>query len=200
MDLSRRMADAYDRVAPVFAEVNARMPPALLELGPRFVERVLRGATVLDVGCGPGRDLAWLAERGLAVVGGDLSAGMLAQARKQTDAPLVRINMCHQPFADGAFGGIWSSASLLHLPKALAPVALAEMRRLLAPGGPLLLSIQAGEGEGWEMSPYGPVERFFARYQPEEVEALLSSAGFVVKVRRQGETANGRQWLNYLAT
>jgi SAM-dependent methyltransferase len=178
--------------------VNAQLPPALLELGPRFVARVAPGGRVLDVGCGPGRDIVWLTQHGLHVVGGDLSAGMLAQARRQTAAPLVRLDMCRLPFADGVFGGVWSSASLLHLPKRDAPTALAEIRRVLATGGPLLLSIQEGQGEGWELSPYGPVERFFARYRPEEAETLLAEAGFLVEQRYSSETPN-RRWLDYLA-
>jgi hypothetical protein len=73
------------------------------------------------------------------------------------------------------------------------------MRRVLAPGGPLLLGIQEGDGEVWEPSPYeAPVERFFARYRLDEAEAMLSSAGFEVLERRTG-TAPNRRWLTFLA-
>ena len=74
------------------------------------------------------------------------------------------------------------------------------MRRVLAARCPLLLSIQEGDGEGWEPSPYDvPVERFFARYGPDEAETLVTAAGFVVQERRRGESPN-RRWLQYLAT
>jgi ubiquinone/menaquinone biosynthesis C-methylase UbiE len=199
MEISRRMAAAYDRVAGEFAQKNAMMPADLLEVGPRFLAQAGPGATILDVGCGAGRDLAWLQAHGVAVVGVDLSAGMLAQARPHAPGRLFQVDMRDVPFTDGAFGGVWSSASLLHLPKQDAPRALAEMHRVLAPRGPLMLSIQEGDGEVWETWPDGTVERFFARYRPEELAALLDTAGFQVTERHVEQTPN-RRWLRLLAT
>jgi len=200
MELSRRNADAYDQLAAAYAEKNATMPPAYLDLGPRFLALLQPGARVLDLGCGAGRDLAWLIQQGANVVGGDRSAGMLAQARQHAPGRLLQLDMRLQPFRDAAFGGVWCSASLLHLPKQDAPGALAEMHRILVPGGPLLLGIQEGDSEGWEPSPYEvPVERFFARYRPDEAEAMLGGAGFRVLERRTGQAPN-RRWLTFLAT
>jgi ubiquinone/menaquinone biosynthesis C-methylase UbiE len=199
METSKRVAAAYDRVAAEFAEKNAMMPAVFLEVGPRFLALAGSGARILDVGCGAGRDLAWLSAQGADVVGGDLSTGMLAQARQHAAGRLVQLDMRRLPFGDGACGGIWSSASLLHLPKQDAPRSLAEMHRVLAPGGPLMLAIQEGEGEVWETWPYGTVERFFARYLPAEAEALLAAAGFAVR-DRHAEQAPNRRWLRFLAT
>ncbi|MFN8637249.1 MAG: class I SAM-dependent methyltransferase [Chloroflexota bacterium] len=203
-DLGRRMASAYDVVAAAYADRNSVMPPAYLDLGAPFIAQVGVRGRVLDVGCGAGRDLDWLLGQGVNVVGGDLSAGMLAQARARVaphgDARLVRLDMCAQPFPDATFAGVWCSASLLHLPKQLAPRALAGMRRILAPSGPLLLGIQEGDGEGWETGAYdAPIERFFARYHPDEARALLATAGFEVQKLHTGEARN-RRWLTYLST
>lgn len=197
--MNRRMAAAYDEVAAAFADRNGTMPDAFVEMTPRFLALVRPAALVLDVGCGAGRDLAWLAAQGARVVGGDLSVGMLAQARQHGAGRLVRLDMRRLPFPDGAFGGVWCSASLLHLPKRDAPSALAEMHRVLAPRGPLMLAIQQGEGEGWEPAPYGPVERFFARYRPDEAGALLTAADFTI-VERHTEETTSRRWLRLLAT
>jgi len=199
METSRRVAAAYDQVAAEFAEKNAIMPDAFLEVGPRFLALAGAGARILDVGCGAGRDLAWLSAQGANVVGGDLSAGMLAQARQHAEGRLLRFNMRSLPFPSESFGGVWSSASLLHLPKEDAPRALAEMHRVLAPGGPLMLAIQEGDGEAWETWPYGTVERFFARYRQDEIAALLAAAGFAVQECHREETPN-RRWLRLLAT
>lgn len=206
MELSQRMAAAYDRLAAAYAERNATMPEAYLELGPRFLGLVRAGARVLDLGCGAGRDLAWLDAEGADVIGGDRSLGMLAQARDLVRAGghapsgLLQLDMRHLPFGDETFGGVWCSASLLHLPKRDAPGALVEMRRVLPPDGPLLLGIQEGDGEGWEPSPYGvPVDRFFARYRPDEAEAMVAGAGFVIRECRTGVAPN-RRWLTLLAT
>jgi SAM-dependent methyltransferase len=122
-----------------------------------------------------------------------------AEARRQVRGGLVQLDMLRLAFPAGAFAGVWSDASLLHLPKPAAPGALAEMRRVLPPGGALFLALQEGAGEGWEAGRFGPVQRFFARYQPADVVALLGGAGFAV--RRQGQMPAGpRTWLLFLAT
>jgi ubiquinone/menaquinone biosynthesis C-methylase UbiE len=215
-----RLRDAYDRIAPGFAVRNAEMPAEFRDVfGPRFLELARRAAgdsppPVLDVGCGAGRDAAWLTVGGAAVTGVDLSAGMLAQARNQmghmgsaaqpgaTPPRLLQMDMRRLAFGDGCFAGAWCSASLLHLPKHDAPAALGEIGRVLVGGGILLLALQEGEGEGWERldaAVYGHrVERFFARYRAEEGEALVARSGFAVDLRRHS-AGGGRNWLRFLA-
>ncbi len=195
----RQTQAAYDQIAAEYAARQTDAPPA--ELVP-FAEQLLAqlppGARLLDLGCGSGRDLAWLMGQGAAGVGCDLSAGMLAQARTRGRGPLVQADMRCLPFAGGTFGGIWCCASFLHLPKTDAPGALREMRRVLRPGGTLFLGVQEGAGEGWDV--YGwAVARFFSHYTPAEVAALLTGAGFVVAA--QGRTVTPqRTWLQFLAT
>lgn len=196
---NRRMAEAYDRIAGIFAERNAATSAHLLGLGERFL--ALAGPTprVLDLGCGPGRDTDWLADRGARLVGVDLSRGMLAEARARTRASLARMDMRRLGFTAGCFDAVWCMASLLHLAKAEAPHALQEIRRALRPGGVLHLGLQAGGGEGWEVTAYGPVERFFARYSPDEAGQLLRQAGFFIRHAEVYE-GNSRTWLHLLAT
>jgi SAM-dependent methyltransferase len=197
--INQRMAAAYDQVAAEFARQNAVVPDHFLEVGPRFLAQAGPGATILDLGCGAGRDLAWLSAQGADVVGADLSLGMLIQARRHGVGRLLRLDMRALPFPSGTFGGIWCSASLLHLPKCDALRALTEMHRVAVTGGPLMLTVQEGDSEGWEPAPYGPVERFFARYRSDEIAVRLAEAGFVVTERHVEETPN-RRWLRLLAT
>ena len=133
------------------------------------------------------------------MIGADLSAGMLTLAQAAIPGRAVQLDMRHLAFANGAFTGVWCMASLLHLPKADALGALREMHRVLIPGGALVLGVQGGAGEGWEGVVYAAsAERFFARYQPEEVATLLTSTGFTV--RQCGETdERGRHWLQFFA-
>jgi SAM-dependent methyltransferase len=153
---------------------------------------------LLDLGSRPGRYLAWLTPRGARVDGADRSSGMQAAARARGGGPLVQADMRRLPFVGGTFGGIWCCASFLHLPKADAPGALDEMRRVLLPGGMLFLGVQEGSGEGWEV--YGwEVARFFARYTSAEVATLLRNAGFAVVAQGRGVHA-ARTWLQLLAS
>ena len=196
--ISRRIAGAYDQIAAEFAVRNAAMPHELLELGARFLALTGPHARVLDVGCGSGRDMAWLEERGVVVTGIDLSSGMLAQARPRVAGALARMDMRHLALASGCFAGAWCMASLLHVPKAEAPGVLRELHRVLLPGGVLAVGLKEGAGEGWERGPYGTVEQFFARYAPEEAETLLATTGFLVQ-RRAHNAAGARRWLQFLA-
>ncbi len=53
-----------ERIAADYAVINAAMPPPLAELATRFLARLSPDARVLDVGCGAGRDMAWIEAQG----------------------------------------------------------------------------------------------------------------------------------------
>ena len=87
---------------------------------------------------------------------------MLSQARQVTRVPLCQMDMRFLGFASNKFQAVWCCAALLHLPKAEAPGALAEIARVLFSGGFFSLSVQKGSGEVLERNPYfGDDERFF---------------------------------------
>ncbi len=202
------MRATYDRIAPNYAAANRALPPELLaRYGPTFVAAARAAAAtagaphprVVEVGCGPGRDMAWLEGEDLAVVGVDLSTGMLTQARTRVRGPLVQVDMRRLAFRGRPFHGAWCNAALLHIPRADAPGVLAQIAGLVAPRAPFYLSLQGGGGETWEHAAYGhTVDRFFARYQTEEVVAMLSAAGFVLQ-QHDEQPAGSRLWLRFLA-
>ncbi|MEV0394861.1 class I SAM-dependent methyltransferase [Polymorphospora rubra] len=200
-EVNIRHRAAYDQIADRFARVNAEMPASYLGLAEEF-GKLAGDGPILDLGCGAGRDMAFWADRGRPVVGLDLSLGMLRQAAARCGKPLTQGDMRGLPFRDGVFAGVWCSASLLHLPKAFAPVVLAEVGRVLRPGGVLMVALKEGGGEGWEdesfWNPSGGVTRFFARYAPAEVDALLA-ADFDTRLRLRYTSEIGVVWLAHLA-
>ncbi|MGS2614250.1 class I SAM-dependent DNA methyltransferase [Micromonospora sp. LZ34] len=196
-ELTERHRAVYDQIAAEFEARNREVPATYRALVDDFRARV--DGPVLDLGCGPGRDLAFLAERGLTGIGLDLSAGMLARARARVGAPLVQGDLLRLPFRPATLGGVWCSAALLHLPRADAPAALAGVRRLLRPGGPLLLSLKEGDGERWERRHGEAVERFFARYRQPAVGALLTGAGLAPLRWERNISPVGDTWLACLA-
>jgi ubiquinone/menaquinone biosynthesis C-methylase UbiE len=200
--MNDRMKGAYDIIAAEFARQNEALPPALESLAHKVLALAGAGPRILDIGCGAGRDMAWLEAHGATVTGVDLSPGMLAEAKIRVCGTLLEMDMRSLTFPDGSFDVVWSIASLLHIPKSEAQGVIGEFHRVLHPGGLLALSLQEGTGEQWEASylypEFADVERFFARYSPEEVAELLEHGMFSI-AERQTDSSNGKGWLSFIA-
>lgn len=187
--------DTYNHIAGEFAGRN--WDTHLDRMLDAFSRGLPSGGCVLDLGCGPGRDIALLSARGFQVVGVDLSTGMLQEAQRRgvSAAGLVCADMRALPAAPSAFAGVWASASLLHLERADAPVALAECARVLRVGGRLYVSVKLGQGEGWDTR-YG--RRFFTYYQPDELAERVNAAGLSI-TELQVEQGALAAWINVVA-
>ena len=111
------------------------------------------GDRVVDVGCGPGRFLREAAERGATVVGVDPSAQMRRLAARRTPARLraavtvVDGTAEHLPLDDGSATVAWAVASFHHWSDPDA--GLAELHRVLGPGGRLLVAERLARPRGW---------------------------------------------------
>lgn len=150
-----------------------------------FAELVGREGQVADLGCGPGRVTAHLASLGLRVFGLDLSESMLAIARREN--PGLRFeqgSMLELDLPDGALAGVVSWYSSIHTPWERLPDLFGELRRVLAPGGHLLLAFQVGDEPLRHDRPFGhEVALAFERRRPEPMAELLEKAGFTVLSR-----------------
>jgi SAM-dependent methyltransferase len=147
-------SETYDAVAARYADAFVHEldgKPFDRELLARFAGtgRVGSGATglVCDLGCGPGHVGAFLAQRGVDIVGIDRSWGMVTQARLHSPSRAVcQGDMSALGLLDGSLHGIVCFYALIHIPRAKVPAVLGELRRVLKVGGALLLAVHGGEG------------------------------------------------------
>lgn len=141
------IAAAYDaRAAEYIALIGSldRMERADVALIERWRDET--SGSLLDAGCGPGHWTAFLAETGRDVVGVDVSAEFLAAARQRHPGPRFEAASFRAlPFPDGAFGGVLAWYSLIHLPPGELPMVIAELARVTAPGGRILVGFFDGE-------------------------------------------------------
>lgn len=102
--------------------------------------------SLLDAGCGPGHWSRELAQDGVRdVVGLDASAEFVAAARERfPDIPFHQGDLAAIPLADASVGGVLAWYSLIHTPPANLPTILAELARVLSPGGSVLIGFFDG--------------------------------------------------------
>lgn len=177
---------SYDRVAEEYAHrIFDELPhkPLDRQLLDRLAAGVQAPSLICDMGCGPGHVARYLRERGAHVIGIDLSAGMIEQARRLNPGiDFFQGNMLALGVESGAWVGIAAFYSIIHIPREEVVTALHELRRVLRPGSLLLLAFHIGTdvvhlGEWWDQ----PVAADFVFFQPSEMQAYLQAAGFTVE-------------------
>lgn len=192
-----RTVRAYDEIAAEFADRTWLLP---LDGTRRdflsALEAVRPGVSlrILDAGCGPGRDVAWFRRQGHRAIGGDLSAGMLDEARRRVpNASFVRMDLREPPFRPQTFDAVWLCASILHLDDWLPTL---HRYRALLDGGHVFISVKEGEGDRPAVEQGTAYARRFFSYTTEsELRVLLEEAGYRVLALRRSPGEPGHDWL-----
>jgi ubiquinone/menaquinone biosynthesis C-methylase UbiE len=134
----------YDAIAHDFDVTRHRPWPDSV----KFAERFSQGDMILDLGCGNGRDLRFFEEKGMKVIGIDISSGQLGIVKQRSESvpSLVQGDVTHLPLKSGIAHGALLVATLHHIPEPEERIAaLGEVHRCLAPGGLCLLGVWAAE-------------------------------------------------------
>lgn len=128
---------------------------------------------LLDLGCGPGRDLLQLRQRGHRAVGLDGSLAMVKMARRYAGCPVLHQNFLSLRLRASRFDGIFASASLFHVPPDALPEVLARIYTTLRAEGILYTLNPRGRGQsGWAG------DRYCTYHSLAAWRRLLRTAGF----------------------
>lgn len=177
---------SYDAVAEEYASRIAgelQHKPFDRQLLDRFAEQVRDRGLVGDVGCGPGHVARYLHERGVRVVGIDLSPRMIECARRlNPELEFQEADMTALPLPGESWAGVVAFYSLIHVPRDRVLAALRELRRVLRPQGLLLLAFHLGAevvhlDEWWGHR----VAVDFVCFHGDEIAQQLAATGFAVE-------------------
>lgn len=156
----------YSENAAIYAAV---LSDASLKRLDRFLTRLPAGATILELGCGSGRDSEFMIARGFHVVPTDGIPEMASQASRRLGIPVSVLR-----FEDidmiGAFDGIWANACLLHVRRSDLGRILWKIHSALRSGGVLHASFKAGGAEG-----HDALGRFFNYPSKDWLHALCEA-------------------------
>jgi SAM-dependent methyltransferase len=173
------VADEY--VRRIFDELQHK--PLDRQLLDRFAAGVRGIGPVCDIGCGPGHVARYLHERGVQVCGVDLSPVLVERARRMTPGVEFRQgDMIALDAPDEAWAGIVAFYSIIHISRGDMARTLRELRRVLRPGGILLLAFHIGDDtihldEWWGQRVC--VDFFF--FRSDEVARYLREADFEIE-------------------
>ena len=130
------------------------------------------GARLLDAGCGSGRNMVELARRG-AVTGIEVSDTSVGVARERSAGEVVAGSVLDMPFASESFDLAVCLDVIEHLEDDLG--ALRELRRVVAPGGALLVTVPAYQ---WLWSGHDVINHHYRRYTRRTLQRVAEQAGW----------------------
>ena len=149
--------------------------------------------TILDFGCGPGRDLKTFVERGQNAIGLEGAEHFVAMARAYSGCEVWRQDFLKLELPKKHFDGVFANAALFHVPRQELPRILLELHAALKPRGVLFSSNPRGDNwEGWTNG------RYCAFHDLEAWRTYASAAGFVELThyyRPDGAPREQQPWL-----
>lgn len=158
-----------------------------------FLDLLVPGCRILEMGCGGGRDAARIIERGFELDATDGTPAMVRKANERFGVG-ARVMRFDELDADQAYDAVWAHACLLHLARADLPGVLASILRALRPGGRHFANYKLGDGEGRDL--LGRLNNF-----PDSgwLEGAYRSAGFEIDATEtypgQGADGTQRDWM-----
>lgn len=185
--------DYYNKYASKIFEDTVELE--MEDLRREFLSYLEEGDTILDLGCGSGRDSLAFYEQGYDVTPLDASEEMCKLAEIHTGLEVLQMTYEEMEF-DDVFDGIWGCEALIHVPEKEMPEILEKITDALYKRGVLFLSFREGDFEGFRG------ERYFCDYTQERLERILTESGRleILRIWRGDDKSDpAGKWVNVLA-
>ncbi len=184
--------DYYDKNAETFANGTSNIE--FSEMQDMFLTKLPAGATILDFGCGSGRDSKYFLQKGYKITALDGSAELCRIAEEKTGISVVQMDFNDFDEQD-VYDGIWACSSILHLPKQELRNVLIHMEKALHHNGIIYTSFKYGDFSGMRNG------RYFTDFTEDsfrpfiaEIEQLVIEQLWITNDVRPGR--QDEKWLN----
>ncbi len=138
------MTNFYQKNHRQYFEDTVNIDPSAF-LAP-LAGRLKPGASILDVGCGSGRDLRWFREHGFQPTGFEQSPGLAALARQHSGCPVIEADFLTFDFSTISVSALVFVGSMVHVARDDFPRVFERICKALEPGGYILITMKKGKG------------------------------------------------------
>ncbi len=191
--MTNRTIDYYNDNADEY--FNSVISADMTENYTRFLQYVPKGASIVDLGCGSGRDLKYFKDNGYEAEGLDASEKLCILAREYSGCPVLCTDFLSWK-TERRYDAFWANASLLHLTGKDIITFFAQKTKYLADNGIFYMSMKTGIPQGDD-----PKGRYFTPFSEELLEQLLKASKLELIDRWSNSDALGRsdtKWMSVI--
>ena len=196
----QKTIDVYNTLGRKYYSDSLKVTPPERE---EFSKILSKKSSILDVGCGGGRDSKYFIKKGFNLTGIDMSHVFIDIAKEEVPTANFKVmDVLKLDFPTESFDAIWAQAVLLHLKRRDVSKALKNFNKVLKLGGYVYINVKKGKGEAYVKEKLsGGHERFYTYFSKKEVIGLMKNQGFKIIYSSLRPDPHGRKdvtWISVL--